>query len=262
MNTELRRLDDFRFFEVEVLFSDGNARRSMETWRGLARDKAHAQELALDAIWEPRLTAGGCAPVYSTQELERYLVCEGWGHYFTEAHESHTRWVLDRATEKLVHAEVSGKVLKSVWHPMSTADKSDLLQSLLHANDILRDFSDFEIEESDSLPAWAMPHGSKADAPPDALTQRTQTTNQAELGAQRHRDAVSELSFSDALDAYLDLRAQSSNVTSGYSDKEYFNRRAALRWRMDALAPIPANPAAAPAIATQLASPAARRPRP
>lgn len=156
MSTNPPPLDDLRYFEVEVLFTDGRARRTLDTWRGLARDTQHAQDQAFEAVWDPRLTSGGSSPAFSTQQFERYLVSEGWGHIFVGNHESATRWVLDRATEKLVAADVY-QALGSSWAPLSAEHVKDLLDSLIHANDILRDFQDFDVEASNGIPRWAKP---------------------------------------------------------------------------------------------------------
>ena len=144
------------FFAVEVSHHSEGVRHRLGVWRGLAREHAHAEVLARDAIWDERLSAASCTPVYSTQQMCRFLVSDGWGHFFVGNTESMTRWVLDRLTEKLAYAEVAGTGLKSsTWYSLSTANKDDLLKSLLQANDILRDFGNFEVEELDQLPEWA-----------------------------------------------------------------------------------------------------------
>lgn len=144
------------FFEVEVSYYGEGVKRHLDVWRGLARDHEHAEGLAHDANWEERLTAASCTPVYSTQMTCRFLVSEGWGHFFVGNTESTTRWVLDRLTEKLAYAEVAGTGPKSsTWYPLSAAKKDDLRESLVQANDILRDLGNFEVEELDRLPEWA-----------------------------------------------------------------------------------------------------------
>jgi hypothetical protein len=144
------------YFEVEVSYDGDGEKHHLGNWSGLARDHAHAEALAHDAHWEERLTAASCAPVYSTQQVCRFLVSEGWSHFFAGNTESATRWVLDRLSEKLAYAEVAGTGLKSSnWYPLSDANKDDLLESLVQANDILRDFANFGVEELDRLPEWA-----------------------------------------------------------------------------------------------------------
>jgi hypothetical protein len=144
------------FFEVEVSYYGDGLKCHVDVWRGLARDHAHAEGLARDAVWDERLTAASCTPVFSTQQMCRFLVSEGWGHFFVGNAESMTRWVLDRLTEKLAYAEVAGIGLKSsTWCPLSAANKDDLRESLVEANDILRDFGNFDVEELDTLPQWA-----------------------------------------------------------------------------------------------------------
>lgn len=48
---------------------------------------------------------------------------------------------------------------------------------------------------------------------------------------------MSNLSFSEALDMYLEMREKGPEEGWGYTDKRYYNDMAALRRRMDQLAP-------------------------
>lgn len=97
------------------------------------------------------------APMTTSTQLseERYLVCMGWMHIFPgEHHEALTRWVLDRETRRVVAAQRSSS--RGEWLSIGQANKEDLRDSLVNANDVLASYMDFEVAEQPALPAWAV----------------------------------------------------------------------------------------------------------
>lgn len=50
-------------------------------------------------------------------------------------------------------------------------------------------------------------------------------------------DDTTSMSFSSALEEYLDLREKGPDESTGYTDKAYWARRQALLARLDELAP-------------------------
>ena len=146
------------YFEVEVSYIPEHSCHRVELgeWRGLAEHIGEANTLARAALWAKELDDAQRQPQYAVWRMDRYLVSEGWRHFFAGNTESMTRWVLDRLTEKLAYAEVAGTGLKSsTWYPLSASDKDDLLESFLQANDILHDLDALDIKELDRLPDWA-----------------------------------------------------------------------------------------------------------
>lgn len=148
-------------YVVGVGYTMDGERHNLGEWKGLAPDAASARELALDALWDERLDAGGaCAHIEVYQAL-RFAVCEDWGHVFSSEPESrvtNTRWVIDRATGGFVEAQAQNlEEGPDSWQDLSAVDAADLLESLGHNFEIMDSAGvmDFGVDLVHVPPAWA-----------------------------------------------------------------------------------------------------------
>jgi len=149
--------DPATFFRVVVSFEgdDGDGPTQLGVWAGVATGQANAHKQAMDAHWDSRLDSASCRAVFETEQLPRYLVCEGWGHIFAGTHEQTTRWVMDRAGGTVVGAEVLGGVGGGQWVQLGHKQIDDLAASL-RDNDVLDDPQSWGLEEVHQVPDWAM----------------------------------------------------------------------------------------------------------
>lgn len=79
----------------------------------------------------------------------RYICEEGWGHCFVGSNESTTRWVVDRHTGSLIHAQVREGL---GWNDLSLSEAKDLAESL-RDNDIMEST---DAVFSDTMSKWVL----------------------------------------------------------------------------------------------------------
>lgn len=114
-------------------------------------DPEVARLKAREELWDTRLDASGCSAAFETSPIPRYLVAEGWGHFFAGVEKS-VRFVFDRETRTIVAMEL----YRVGWRPTTDAQRADVLDSLLNANEVALFFpSDYGLDEVDELPEWA-----------------------------------------------------------------------------------------------------------
>lgn len=85
----------------------------------------------------------------------RYVVSDGWGHFFQEnAPESITRWVYDRESERLVAGAVRHGHIHPEWEPLDAVQFADIEDSLKTANeDALLNPGHWDLQYADEIPA-------------------------------------------------------------------------------------------------------------
>lgn len=92
------------------------------------------------------------APAEAVSAEKRYLHGE-WEHIFRHSPER-TRLVFDRQVNAIIYLEVRNK---NQWQSANHTDIADVQDSLLNANDeALEDPESYGLDESDTLPLWAL----------------------------------------------------------------------------------------------------------
>lgn len=118
-----------------------------------AADQLTAENQARDNHWDARLDCGGCFCRLETVQVSRYIVAEGWQHYFDDT-ASTIRFVFDNKTMKMAFMEVEGR--DGTWDSASNADRDDVVTSLNTANEsIFTTPEEYGAEGTDVLPEWA-----------------------------------------------------------------------------------------------------------
>jgi hypothetical protein len=145
-------------YQVKVFAeSDNDGRMALGTSTIEAKNKRAAQAEARDNHWDERLSCSSCRCSFETVKVPRYLVSDGWSHYFDNDVESTVRFVLDSKTVKITHMQI--QVSDGNWTPASKEDCADVLESLQTANeDVFNSPEDFDAKGSETLPAWATAH--------------------------------------------------------------------------------------------------------
>ena len=156
-----------RFFHVQLGYSGAEGRSFViGQWSGLAVDTKQARDLCMAQHWDSRLDASGASPVFEVNNPPRYIVCEDWDHIFVGNKVSCTRWVLDRATDSLVVAQIAGS---GKWTDL-TQSAADHLHESLNQNSVWGEaVTDWGAREVDEVPAWDLP-APGATQPPDEDT--------------------------------------------------------------------------------------------
>jgi hypothetical protein len=138
--------------EVQAKCIDGSLmqlRNGIGPWVGAAVSGEEAGRFAIADSWREGLDAIGAKPIARAAEVNRYMVCEGWGHIFVGKTETTTRWVVDVLERKLVCAQLQSN---HQFVDMRMVFAQDLAQSLIDNDEVDgADFGDFE----DALPEWA-----------------------------------------------------------------------------------------------------------
>lgn len=84
-----------------------------------------------------------------------YIICDGWGHFFSAASrkETTTRWVISKLTENVVDAQFLIDPGRMRWHYLDGQRMTDLAQSV-RDNDVLDDPAIWSLQESTTPPSW------------------------------------------------------------------------------------------------------------
>ncbi|MBK1901985.1 MULTISPECIES: hypothetical protein [Burkholderia] len=114
-----------------------------------------------------------------------------WSHLFGPGRfETQCRIVIDVKTQKLVAAQALSGLN---WVSLSAAEKADLSESLFEANDVSSAPAEFDLEQIENLPDWAIPAVGKAAARvAKAFCEglgSTLTASELELVCERNRSA-------------------------------------------------------------------------
>lgn len=121
-----------------------------------ASDQVTAENKARDDHWDARLDCAGCFCQLETVQVSRYIVAEGWQHYFDDT-ASTIRFVFDNKTMKMAFMEVQAP--DDTWVSASNADRDDVVQSLHTANeDVFTSPEEYGAEAADVLPGWVTSH--------------------------------------------------------------------------------------------------------
>jgi hypothetical protein len=86
----------------------------------------------------------------------RFVVCDAWGHIFSEARgDTDMRWVFDRHLWRLAALHVREHSCAD-WEGALSEEVADVEGSLVHANDgALWDCEGWDLVEADDAPDWA-----------------------------------------------------------------------------------------------------------
>lgn len=142
-----------KLYEVQVGYHDDDAHKDcwLGAWTGHAASDEDARAKAHESEWDARLDASSLSAVYTTRVKPRYVIADHWGHIFVGKQESTTRWAYDRFEDRLVNAEIQ---TAGRWSALTESAMKDLLESI-HDNDADGTPTDFDLEETDTLPQWA-----------------------------------------------------------------------------------------------------------
>jgi hypothetical protein len=118
-----------------------------------ASDTMTAENQAREDHWDARLDCAGCFCRFETVEVPRYIVAEGWQHYFDDT-ASTIRFVFDNKTMKMAFMEV--ETSDGAWMSASREDRDDVVNSLNTANEeVFTAPAEYGAEGTDVLPSWA-----------------------------------------------------------------------------------------------------------
>lgn len=92
-----------------------------------------------------------CGLELKGRHMARFIVSEGWRHYFENNRESLTRWVLEKETGFVLFAQVMGR---HGWRPATRMEKEDLAESLIDANEMLTRAHEYDVTLMRDLPSW------------------------------------------------------------------------------------------------------------
>ena len=89
--------------------------------------------------------------------MPRYLINEGWSHIFNGSRETSTRFAYNVET-CLVDALQLLRDANGDWSEAETWELEDFQDHLVNANpDAIENPSEWDLQEVDELPAWALP---------------------------------------------------------------------------------------------------------
>lgn len=145
----------------------GGKKGSNETigvWSGTAANEEEATRKAMHSwSWVSELNQPETDDLKTriiVSSVPRYIASKHWSHIFIGQTESMTRWVIDRSTNMLVDAQISGPLVHWTnrtggWSDLDQRQAADLAESLRH-NDVgdAEDGSE-DYEFTNKAPDWA-----------------------------------------------------------------------------------------------------------